>query len=34
VLVVAGTHEEIGRITHAIREGMKQCHQSSENVVF
>lgn len=24
VLVVAGTHEEIGRITHAIREGMKQ----------
>jgi hypothetical protein len=24
VLIVAGTHEEIGRITHAIREGMKQ----------
>jgi conjugative relaxase-like TrwC/TraI family protein len=24
VLVVAGTHEEIGRITHAIRESMKQ----------
>jgi hypothetical protein len=23
VLVVAGTHEEIARITHAIREGMK-----------
>ncbi len=34
VLVVAGTHEEIGRITHAIREGMKQSGDLGHGKVF
>jgi len=34
VLVVAGTHEVIGRITHAIREDMKQRGQLDRGVVF
>jgi ATP-dependent exoDNAse (exonuclease V) alpha subunit len=34
VLVVAGTHEEIGRITHAIREGMKQSGDLGPGKVF
>src|ERR1017187_6607240 len=34
VLVVAGTHEEIGRITHAIREGMKQRGELASGTVF
>jgi len=34
VLVVAGTHEEIGRITHAIREGMKQSGDLGQGKVF
>ncbi len=33
VLVVAGTHEEIGRITHAIREGMKQRGELARGIV-
>ena len=33
VLVVAGTHEEIGRITHAIREGMKQRGELERGIV-
>ena len=34
VLVVAGTHEEIGRITHAIRKGMKQSGDLGYGKVF
>ena len=34
VLVVAGTHEEIGRITHAIREGMKQSGDLGPGKIF
>jgi conjugative relaxase-like TrwC/TraI family protein len=34
VLVVAGTHEEIGRITHAIREGMKQSGDLAPGKIF
>ena len=34
VLVVAGTHEEIGRITHAIREDMKQGGELERGMVF
>lgn len=34
VLVVAGTHEEIGRITHAIRAGMKQSGDLGNGEVF
>jgi hypothetical protein len=34
VLVVAGTHEEIGRITHAIREDMKQDGKLVRGMVF
>ena len=34
VLVVAGTHEEIGRITHAIREGMKQNGDLGSGKIF
>jgi conjugative relaxase-like TrwC/TraI family protein len=34
VLVVAGTHEEIGRITHAIREDMKHRGQLDHGAVF
>jgi len=34
VLVVAGTHEEIGRITHAIREDMKQDGELERGMVF
>ena len=34
VLVVAGTHEEIGRITHAIREGMKQSGDLGHGKIF
>ena len=34
VLVVAGTHEEIGRITHAIREGMKQSRELGPGKTF
>lgn len=34
VLVVAGTHEEIGRITHAIREDMKQRGELERGIVF
>ena len=34
VLVVAGTHEEIGRITHAIREGMKQSGDLRSGKIF
>ena len=34
VLVVAGTHEEIGKITHAIREGMKQCGDLGPGKIF
>jgi conjugative relaxase-like TrwC/TraI family protein len=34
VLVVAGTHEEIGRITHAIREDMKHRGQLDHGTVF
>jgi len=33
VLVVAGTHEEIGRITHAIRQGMKQRGELERGIV-
>jgi conjugative relaxase-like TrwC/TraI family protein len=34
VLVVAGTHEEIGRITHAIRGDMKQDGELERGMVF
>ena len=34
VLVVAGTHEEIGRITHAIREGMKRSGDLGPGRIF
>ncbi len=34
VLVVAGTHEEIGRITHAIREDMKQRGELNHGILF
>ncbi len=34
VLVVAGTHEEIARITHAIREGMKISGELGAGTVF
>jgi conjugative relaxase-like TrwC/TraI family protein len=34
VLVVAGTHEEIGRITHAVREDMKQRGELERGIVF
>jgi len=34
VLVVAGTHEEIGRITHAIREDMKHHGELNRGLVF
>jgi conjugative relaxase-like TrwC/TraI family protein len=34
VLVVAGTHEEIGRITHAIRDDMKQHGELERGIVF
>jgi ATP-dependent exoDNAse (exonuclease V) alpha subunit len=34
VLVVAGTHEEIGRITHAIREDMKHHGGLNHGLVF
>jgi len=34
VLVVAGTHEEIGRITHSIREGMKQSGDLGPGYIF
>jgi conjugative relaxase-like TrwC/TraI family protein len=34
VLVVAGTHEEIGRITHAIRDDMKQRGELERGIVF
>ena len=34
VLVVAGTHEEIGRITHAIRAGMKQSGDLGSGKIF
>ena len=34
VLVVAGTHEEIGRITHAIREDMKQSGDLGPGKIF
>jgi hypothetical protein len=34
VPVVAGTHEEIGRITHAIREDMKQRGELERGIVF
>ena len=34
VLVVAGTHEEIGRITHAIRESMKQSGDLGPGKIF
>jgi len=34
VLVVAGTHEEIGRITHAIREGMKESGELGHGKTF
>jgi hypothetical protein len=34
VLVVAGTHEEIGRITHAIREDRKQDGELERGMVF
>ncbi len=34
VLVVAGTHEEIGRITHAIREDMRQSGELERGMVF
>jgi hypothetical protein len=34
VLVVAGTHEEIARITHAIREGMKVSGELGAGTVF
>jgi conjugative relaxase-like TrwC/TraI family protein len=34
VLVVAGTHEEIARITHAIREGMKVSGELGPGTVF
>jgi conjugative relaxase-like TrwC/TraI family protein len=34
VLVVAGTHEEIGRITHAIREDMKHHGGLNRGLVF
>ena len=33
VLVVAGTHEEIGKVTDAIREGMKQCGELDSGLV-
>ena len=33
VLVVAGTHEEIGKITDAIREEMKQCGELDRGIV-
>jgi conjugative relaxase-like TrwC/TraI family protein len=33
ILVVAGTHEEIGKITEAIREDMKQCGELDRGVV-
>jgi hypothetical protein len=32
-LAVAGTHEEIGGITHAIREGMKQKDELARGVI-
>lgn len=34
VLVVAGTHEEIARITHAIRHDMTQCSELNGGMIF